>query len=57
MAILSTKLNKTQKMSVIEKCNDEGISICEYIRQLIQKDLKNSEERFEPSGQKCPHAR
>lgn len=52
MAILSTKLNKTQKMSVVEKCNEEGISVCEYIRQLIQKDLeKTREERFESSGQ------
>ncbi len=53
--IVSTQINKTAKARLIQACNEDGISICEYIRQAIFKDLaqRQNDRLAEPSGQVC----
>ena len=38
MKVVSTKLSKPEWSKLVEKCNEKGITLAEYFRELIRKD-------------------
>jgi arginine deiminase len=56
MKVVSTKLANPEWEALVDKCNERGMTIAEYLRDLLQRDADNAELSAKSIDQKVQPA-